>query len=295
MSSSAAKFRLVLAMIIYGTIGLFVRSIALPTSLIANCRGAVGALFLLLVLHLQKEKLDLKAIRANLKILLPVGLVMGFNWMLLFEAYRYTTVAVATVLYYLAPVVVVLVSPVILKEKLTLRRSIFVLIALVGMVFTSGIIQSGSGGSWNARGVVLALGAAVMYACIVLLTKFTRDIRSYDITIVELAISAVVLLPYNLLTVDFSAISIDGMGILMLAILCIVHTGIAYWLYFGSLPHLPAQTSALLSYIDPVVAILLSALLLHEPMDALCAIGAVLVLGSTVLSEMLPHKKKSEQ
>jgi RarD protein len=293
MSSSAAKFRLILSMIIYGTIGLFARAIPLPTSLVANFRGAVGAIFLLLVLYLQKEKLDFKAIRANLKVLIPVGAVMGFNWMLLFEAYRYTTVAVATVLYYLAPVVVVLVSPVILKEKLTLRRSIFVLIALVGMVFTSGIIQSGSGGSWNARGVVLALGAAVMYACIVLLTKFTRDIRSYDITIVELAISAVVLLPYNLLTVDFSAISIDGTGILMLAILCIVHTGIAYWLYFGSLPHLPAQTSALLSYIDPVVAILLSALLLHEPMDALCAIGAVLVLGSTVLSEMLPHKKKS--
>ena len=293
MSSSAAKFRLILSMIIYGTIGLFARAIPLPTSLVANFRGAVGAIFLLLVLYLQKEKLDFKAIRANLKVLIPVGAVMGFNWMLLFEAYRYTTVAVATVLYYLAPVVVVLVSPVILKEKLTLRRSIFVLIALVGMVFTSGIIQSGSGGSWNARGVVLALGAAVMYACIVLLTKFTRDIRSYDITIVELAISAIVLLPYNLLTVDFTAISIDGKGILMLAILCIVHTGIAYWLYFGSLPHLPAQTSALLSYIDPVVAILLSALLLHEPMDALCAIGAVLVLGSTVLSEMLPHKKKS--
>lgn len=186
-----------------------------------------------------------------------------------------------------------LVSPFLLKEKLTVRRCIFVLIALVGMVFTSGIIQSGGGGSWDARGVLLASGAAVMYACIVLLTKFTRDIRSYDITIVELAISAIVLLPYNLLTVDFTAISIDGKGILMLAILCIVHTGIAYWLYFGSLPHLPAQTSALLSYIDPVVAILLSALLLHEPMDALCAIGAVLVLGSTVLSEMLPHKKKS--
>ena len=118
MSSSAAKFRLVLSMIIYGTIGLFARAIPLPTRLVANFRGAVGAIFLLLVLYLQKEKLDFKAIRANLKVLIPVGAVMGFNWMLLFEAYRYTTVAVATVLYYLAPVVVVLVSPVILKEKL---------------------------------------------------------------------------------------------------------------------------------------------------------------------------------
>ena len=291
MSAHSAKFRLVLSMLIYGTIGLFVRSISLPTSLIANFRGAVGAIFLLIVLYLQKEKLDFKAIRANLKILIPVGIVMGFNWMLLFEAYRYTTVAVATVFYYLAPVVVMLVSPLILKEKLTLRRCIFVLIALVGMVFTSGVIQSGGGGNWDARGVLLASGAAVMYACIVLLTKFTRNIRSYDITIVELGISAIVLLPYNLLTVDFSTVSIDGMGIFMLAILCVVHTGVAYWLYFGSIAALPAQTSALLSYIDPVVAILLSALLLHEPMDALCAIGAVLVLGSTVLSELMPHKK----
>ena len=117
MSAHSAKFRLVLSMVIYGTIGLFVRSISLPTSLIASFRGAVGAIFLLLVLYLQKEKLDFKAIRANLKILLPVGIVMGFNWMLLFEAYRYTPVAVATVFYYLAPVVVMLVSPFLLKER----------------------------------------------------------------------------------------------------------------------------------------------------------------------------------
>lgn len=294
MSARSAKLRLLLSMAIYGTIGLFVRSISLPTSVIANFRGAVGAVFLLIVLYLQKDKLDFKAIRANLKILIPLGVVMGFNWMLLFEAYRYTTVAVATVFYYIAPVFVVLVSPFILKEKLTGQRCLFVAIALVGMIFTSGIIQSGGGGNWDARGVLLAIGSAAMYACIMLLTKFMKNIRSYDITIVELGISAIVLLPYNLLTVDISALSIDTKGIIMLAILCVVHTGFAYWLYFGSLSALPAQTAALLSYIDPVVAILLSALLLREPMDALCAIGAIMVLGSTILSEVLPARKKAK-
>ena len=293
MSSNSAKFRLLLSMFIWGTIGLFVRMIPLPSSIICNVRGLVGSLFLLLVLTLQHKKLNWTAIRANLKILLPIGAVMGFNWMMLFEAYNYTTVAVATVLYYLAPVVVLLLSPLVLKEKLTARRCIFVAIALLGMVFTSGVIQSGGGGSWDARGVVLAVGSAVMYAGIVLLSKFLKDVDSYDITIVELATSAIVLIPYNLLTVDFSTLSLHTTGLICLIVLGVVHTGVAFWLYFGALPILPAQTSALLSYIDPVVAIFLSALLLKEPMDALCAVGAVLVLGSTVLSELLPSKKRA--
>lgn len=291
MSANTAKLRLLLAMFIWGTLGLFVRMIPLPSSIICNVRGVVGSLFLLAVVLLKKDRLDWKAIRANARILLPIGAVMGFNWMMLFEAYNYTTVAVATVFYYIAPVVVMLLSPLVLKEKLTSRRCLFVVIALVGMVFTSGIIQSGGGGNWDARGVLLATGSAVMYAGIVLLSKFLKDIRSYDITIVELAMSAIVMLPYNLLTVDFPSLSIDSTGLICLLVLGVVHTGIAFWLYFGALPILPAQTSALLSYIDPVVAIFLSALLLREPMDALCAIGAVLVLGSTVLSEILPHKK----
>lgn len=294
MSARSAKIRLILSMFIYGTIGLFARAIPLPSSIVCNVRGIVGSLFLLFVLYLQKERLDWKAIRANWKILLPIGAVMGFNWMLLFEAYHYTTVAVATVFYYLAPVAVMILSPLVLKEKLTSRRVLFVVIALVGMVFTSGIIQSGGGGNWDARGVLLATGSACMYAAIVLLTKFLKNIKSYDITIVELAVSAIVLLPYNLLTVDFPSLSIDTKGIIALVILGVVHTGVAFWLYFAALPILPAQTSALLSYIDPVVAIFLSALLLREPMDALCAIGAVLVLGSTVLSETLPHKKNTQ-
>ena len=287
--SASSRLIIALTMALFGTMAPFVRNIPVSSGELALYRAVLAALVIGIFFLFRKP--SFACAKRELPLLVLSGFALGINWMLLFEAYRYTTVAVATVFYYLAPVVVMLVSPFLLKEKLTLRRCIFVLIALVGMVFTSGVIQSGGGGNWDARGVLLASGAAVMYACIVLLTKFTRNIRSYDITIVELGISAIVLLPYNLLTVDFSTISIDGMGIFMLAILCVVHTGIAYWLYFGSIPHLPAQTSALLSYIDPVVAILLSALLLHEPMDALCAIGAVLVLGSTVLSELLPHKK----
>lgn len=287
--TAQAKAKLILAMFIYGTIGLFVRWIPLPSSVIANVRGVVGTLFLLLVITLKHDHLHWDAIRRNLKFLLPCGIMLGFNWMLLFEAYRYTSVAVATVCYYLAPVFVLVISPLLLKEKLTPSRCLFALIALVGMVFTSGIVQNGFSGSFT--GVLLAVGSAVMYAAIVLLSKLLTDIPAYDITIMELGISAIVLLPYNLITVDWGGLTCSAGQLGLLLVVGIVHTGIAYALYFSAIPFMRAQTAAIFSYIDPIVAILLSALLLREPMNALSAIGAVLVLGSTFVSELWDGRK----
>ncbi len=276
---------------LFGTLGLFVRYIPLPSSVIANVRGIVGTLFLLIFLALRKQKLHFDAIRRNLKYLLPAGMVLGFNWLLLFEAYRYTTVAVATVFYYLAPVFVLLLSPIFLKEKLTGKRSFFAFLALVGMVLTSGVVQNGFQASFT--GVILATGAACMYAAIVLLNKKLKDISSLEVTVVQLAISAVVLLPYNLLTVVPEQLACDLRGLILLMVVSIVHTGICYAMYFSALPLLTAQTAALYSYIDPIVAILLSALLLHEPMDIYGAVGAILVLGSTALSELTDSRKNA--
>lgn len=288
----SAKAQLILAMFIYGSIGIFVKYIPLPSSMIANVRGIVGTLFLLLVLAIKHQKLDWQAIRRNLKFLIPCGILLGFNWIALFEAYRYTTVAIATVCYYLAPVFVLLLSPLLLKERLTVTRCICAAVALLGMVFTSGLIQGGESGGVHPLGIALAVASAAMYASIVLLSKKLTDISSYDTTIMELGISAIVLLPYNLLTVDFGTLTCPPLGLILLLVVGIVHTGIAYALYFGSIPHMKAQTAAIFSYIDPIVAILLSALLLREPMGALCAVGAVLVLGSTLVSELLEGRKK---
>ena len=288
----STKLRLVFAMAMFGTLGLFIRAIPLPSSIIALVRGSVGAAFLLLVCAARKTPPDKAAIRRNLKWLLPCGIAMGFNWILLFEAYRYTTVAVATLCYYLSPVIILLLSPLVLKERLTALKAGCITLALVGMFFVSGVVQSGGSG-FSATGILLGLGAAVLYALIVLCSKQLKDISSYDTTIMELGISAVVMAVYNLVTVDFAALTCPPLGLASLAVVAIFHTGVCYALYFGSIAVLPAQTSALFSYIDPVVAILLSALLLHEPMDALSAIGAVLILGSTLLGEVMEGRKKT--
>lgn len=290
---TGAKLRLIFAMTVFGTLGPFIRAIPLPSSVIALVRGAVGSLFLLLVCALRRTAPDKTAIRRNLKYLLPCGIAMGFNWILLFEAYRYTTVAVATLCYYLSPVIILLLSPILLKEKLTGLKAGCIAAALIGMFLVSGVVQSGDSGNFNFTGIALGLGAAVLYAFIVLLSKQLTDIRAFDTTIMELSISAVVMLIYNLFTVDFTVLlACPPVGLVSLAVVAIFHTGVCYALYFGALPLLNAQTAALFSYIDPVVAILLSAIFLHEPMDSLSTVGAVLILGSTLFGEVMEGRKK---
>lgn len=276
----------------FGTIGIFVRLIPLPSSVIALVRGALGALFLLAVSYGQKKPPDRKAIAKNLRYLLPSGIIMGFNWVLLFESYRYTTVAIATLCYYFSPVIILLLSPLMLKEKLTRTKVCCIIAALAGMVLVSNVLQ-GADGTSSYTGILLGLGAAMLYALIVLMNKRLQDISSRDSTMTQLGISAVVMLLYSFFTVDFSTLTYPpvGWGLVLgfgsLLVVAIFHTGFCYNLYFGAIAALPAQTSALFSYIDPVVAVLLSAFVLHEPMTLLNAAGAALILGATLLGEIL--------
>ena len=282
-AAASSRLKLIGAMVIFGTIGIFRKYIPLDSSLIAMVRGGVGTLFLLLVMLLSRSRLDRPAIRINLVKLVVSGAAIGFNWILLFESYRYTTVATATLCYYMAPIFVMLLSPIVLRQRLTPRKTVCVIIALAGMVLVSGVLESGGSGF---KGILLGLGAAALYASVILTNQFIRNIPAYDKTILQLGSATVVLLPYVLLTVDFSAQTATPLALVMLLIVGIIHTGVAYWLYFGSMKDLPAQTIALLSYLDPVVAILLSALFLGEPMTLLTGVGAVLVLGATAYSEL---------
>ena len=287
-----ATFKLTLSMIIFGTIGIFRRYIPLPSSLVAMTRGLTGMLFLLLVMVLRKRGMNRTAVRRKLGLLCLSGAAIGVNWILLFEAYNYTSVATATLCYYLAPMFVILASPLVVGERLTAKKLICVLTALLGMVFVSGVLESG-GGSSDLKGVLLGLGAAVLYASVVLMNKQLGDVPAYDRTIVQLGSSAAVLLPYVLLTENLGTLSFTPGTIALLLVVGVVHTGIAYALYFGSLMQLKAQTAAILSYIDPVVAVLLSALVLREHMSLLSGLGAILVLGAAVVSELPSRRKKA--
>lgn len=286
-----AKSELAASMVIFGTIGIFVRHIPLPSSFIAVVRGFLGAGFVFLFLCLKKQKPDTAAIRRNLLLLVLSGACIGVNWILLFESYQYTTVATATLCYYMQPIFVILASPIFLKEKLTLRKILCVAAALLGMVFVSGVLQTGIPAPSEARGILYGLGAAVFYAVVILMNQGIKNISAYDKTMLQLGTGAAVLLPYVLLTESVGEITaaMTAPVLAFLLIVALVHTGVAYVLYFSSMGRLKAQTIAIFSYIDPIIAIVLSALLLKEKIGIFGIIGAILVLGATFTSE-LPEK-----
>ena len=279
-----AKLSLLSAMLIFGTIGIFVRYIDLPSSVIALGRGMIGTAFLCLFIAVKRIPLCWPAIRKNMVYLCLSGAALCGNWTFLFEAYRYTSIATATLCYYMAPIIVIIVSPLALKEKLTARKCFCVLAALAGMALVSGV-GSDTGGT-NGTGVFFGLCAACCYACIVIFNKKLTAMAAYDKTIIQLGLGALLLLPYVLATESLSSLEATPFTLAMFFIVGIVHTGVAYVLYFGSLFSLKAQTIALFSYLDPIFAILLSALVLGEPLGWASAVGAVLVLGSTFVSEM---------
>lgn len=280
------KLKLIVSMVIFGTIGLFVRHISLPGSVIAYVRGACGVVLLLTIMLLTRKKLSFDAIKKNFVLLVASGGAVGINWVLLFESYRYTTVAVSTLCYYLAPTIVLVAAPFVLKERLTLKKGICGLVALFGMVLVSGVFSSENTDAGSIYGIAFGIGAAIVYASIIIMNKKIVGVGSYDKTVVQLAASAVVVFVYTLFSVEYETLVFTPVTIILLLILGIVHTGVAYYLYFSALGSLKAQTSAIFSYIDPVVAVIVSVVILHEGIDVYGIIGAVMILGSALVNEL---------
>lgn len=278
-----ARLKIIVSMLIFGTVGVFRRAIPLPSSAVALARAAVGLAFLLLVRLLRRQRVDRAAVRRNFGKLLILGVMLGANWIFLFEAFNHTSVAAATMCYYMAPVFVILLSPAVFGEKITLRKGVCAAAALLGMVLVSEVLKSGLHG---AKGLALGLIAAALYAAIVIVNRTLRDISAEDRTIMQFSFAAAVMLPYVLLTENAAAMQAAPSALGMLLLMGVVHTGFAYVLYFGSIPEVPAQSAALLSYLDPAVAVLLSVTLLHEPMSVTAMLGAALIFGAMIVSEL---------
>ncbi len=283
------KLKLSLSMLIFGTIGIFVKYIPLTSGMIAMARGFMGAAFLLFVMLLSGKKPSFSAIKKNALALIISGAAIGVNWIFLFEAYNYTSVAVATLCYYMEPVLLIVLTPFVLKQKLSTKKILCVPVALVGMVLVSGVLSAEQ--NISLVGVALGLCAAVFYTSVVLTNRFLKDISSYDSTLVQLFVAALVITPYNFVVGMQPTGVVDVKAVIMLIVVGFLHTGLTYYLYFSSMKGLPSETVAIYSYIDPAFAILLSVFFLHEPMTVSGVVGAVLILGACLASE-IEFKKK---
>ena len=290
-----AKLSMITAMLIFGSIGLLVRGIPLPSSQIALTRGIIGSVFLFTASILLKNKLSLPAIRKNIILLTACGAAIGFNWILLFEAYKYTSIANATLSYYFAPVIVVFLSPFVLKERLTRGKVYCILGAMAGMFLIAG---NGNTDGFQMReliGVGLGLSAAVLYASVVCMNKFMKGLTGLETTLVQIATAALVLVPYVLLQGNLGLKELNTKEWVLLVIVGLLTTGFAYLLYFTSFQKLDGQTVAIFSYIDPISAIVMSAIFLGETLNTIQLLGGVLILGAAFLSGREPRKMITEQ
>lgn len=275
---------LIVAMCIYGSIGLVRKSVALSSSLIALSRSVIGAIFLIVALLLRKQKVDTTKIKKNFVYLVISALALGFNWVFLFESYSYLSVATATLIYYFAPTIVIFVSVPLFKDKLTLKHILCTIISLVGMIFISGVLQSEF--TLSVSGILLAVGAMLLYATVIVLNRKANEVPTLERTTIQLSVSAIILLPYTLLTDKTLFLGVDSTSIILLLVMGIVHTGIAYLLYFSAIGTLKSHTVAIFSYIDPTLAVILSFTVMQEGFSVFSLIGAVMIIISSVLSQV---------
>ncbi len=277
---------IIVSMLIFGTIGIFRRNIPLSSGLLAFSRGIMGGLFLLGLMTAKKKVVERKFDLRTLISLLLGGIFIGVNWILLFEAYNYTTVSLATLCYYMQPAIVILLSPLLFKETLTRKKIICVVVSVVGMVLVSKIFDTDNLRTGNTKGILLGLGAALFYSCVIIMNKKIQMTDSYQRTMIQLLAAGIVILPYLIITKGFYVGDFNTYSVILLLIVGIVHTGIAYSLYFGSIDGLNIQSVAILSYVDPVSALFFSALFLGEKMSVLSIIGAIMIIGSSIFSEI---------
>lgn len=280
-----SKIQFLLSMIIFGTIGVFVRYIDLSSSEIALLRGLIGSLFLTTVMFLMKKKISWAIVKVNALILLLSSIALGGNWIFLFQAFKHTTLSNATLSYYFAPVIVLIVSPLVLKEKLSVKKIICIAVAMLGMLFIVGNGGVNTSGLNNLIGIGYGLMAAVLYASLMLLNKFIKNMDGLETTVLQLGTATILLMPYVFFTEGFGILEVSSSSIPFILILGVIHTGIGFLLFFSGMQKLKGQSIAALSYADPITSLVISALILQEQMTFVQILGGALLLGATFVSE----------
>ena len=282
--SNHAQLMLVLSMTVFGTIGLFVRYIPLSSGEISLWRSVLAALLIGGYLLATRQRIPFRTLRKQIPLLIASGFALGLNWVFLFEAYRYTTVSVATLCCYFAPVLVTIVCPILFRERISARQWLCFGMSTLGLVLITGF--GGDGGNRHLIGVLCGLGSAVLYASVILINKFMTGVGDMPRTFLQFVASVLVMAPYTLLSGYEGLSSLDAVGWGHLLILGLFHTGFIYCIYFSAIRKLPGQKTAILSYVDPLVAILLSFFLLGEEMSLWQIIGGALILGFTLWNEL---------
>lgn len=274
---------MIFTLVLFGTIGTVSRYIDIPTSVLCAIRAFIGAAVLVLYINaVLGRRTDTKAVHRNLRLLVFAGVMNGINWLLIFEGFRRTTVAIASICYYMQPVFLMLCAPLLFGEKKSVRKACCIAAGFFGMVIIADPF-SDAVDTETYKGIACSLLAAAAYTANVAAAKKFRDISSLDATVAELVIAGTVLLPYIWMTEATDSIVWNTRSIVLTIVMGVLHTGIAYAVYYSSLRRLRADTVAVLGYIDPLTSVALSVLVLGEPLTASTAAGGIMILGASFI------------
>ena len=279
-----SRLQLVVSMSIFGTLAIFVRNISVSSGELALYRAVMAAILISCYLFFSKNKIKFSAIKKELPLLLFSGMAMGFNWILLFEAYKYTSVSAATLSYYFAPIIVTVVCPFLFHEKLTRKQILCFVMSTLGVFMITGIPDFQNMGR-DTVGILFGLSAAVFYATVILLNKFIKNVAGIHRTLLQFFAAILTLIPYVACTSGFHLNTLDTKGWINLLIVGLIHTGVTYCLYFSSLKELPGQEAAILSYVDPLMAVIISVAILGESISFPQILGGILILGFAIWNE----------
>ncbi len=279
---NSATLRYLFALFLYGTIGFFLHFVKYSSEFVVLCRGLLGSLFIGIVLLLRRKKMDLAAIRKNLKLLLLSGFSLGFNWVFLFAGYRHG-IAISSLCNYMAPIIVVIITALIYKEKITMKQIFFICLAFVGMLLLIGVI--GNSVSVDPYCVIYGLLAALGFVILVLCNRRLEGIEPLEKTLVQLLASAAIVFPYVAINRGFPT-SFDLTSSIIVLILGFLHTGVAYICYFSSINVLSSQSIAILGYLEPVLNFVIGVLVFHEPLGFTSILGALFILIASLGNEL---------
>lgn len=284
------KIKLIMIFICFGSIGILTAFIPLSSYAIVFYRALFGFAFIISATFILKKQYRVDLIIKNMKMLLISGFLMGFNWVFMFMSMKVASVSLGTVCYNTSPIFMVLIAAIILKDKITKKSILCILLGLVGVVLVSDLLINGFK-EHIFLGVIFGLIGALFYGLVVILNKKLVELNSYEKVSVQFLISAIIMIPFIIFDSDSSFLFgySDNfiMALIFLLIVGLFITGYLYILYFDCVSILPAKTVAIYTYIDPVVALLLSNIILHEKFNTFQIFGTILILLATIINEFV--------
>ncbi len=282
--SAFAKYNF--AMLLFGANGIVASHIGLSSYEIVLCRTFIGSLLLAIIFKLSKGEVCFWREKRQSIYLIVSGVAMGASWMFLFEAYRHIGVSLSSLLYNCGPVLVMALSPLLFKEKLTRNRCIGFLTVIAGVFLVNGLFMQGRLNQW---GLFCGSISAVTYALMIVCNKKASRITGLENAMLQMSISFLAVLLFTLFKQGYITrpAAADWLPIVLLGVL---NTGGGGYLYFSSLNQLPAQTVAICSYLELVSAVIFAAFLLHEALSPMQISGAVLIVGGAILGDCLKSR-----